>query len=110
MSRDENMLLRTYRNGGPEERMDVYLAHPGLRGRFDEIERKEETGSVIPGAVGRETGMQYYGRRQPHDDDAENPVHGGAAHLWLQAINSLRHGKLRACCSSASNRRRVVAD
>lgn len=44
MSHDEN-LLSAYRHGGAEERMDTYLAHPGLRARFDEIEREEERGS-----------------------------------------------------------------
>jgi len=44
MSRDENV-LRAYSQGGAEERLDIYLAHPGLRVRFDEIERGEERGS-----------------------------------------------------------------
>lgn len=46
MSRDEN-IIRTYRDGSAEVRMDIYLAHPGLRGRFDEIEREEERGSPL---------------------------------------------------------------
>lgn len=43
MSRDEN-ILRAYRHGDAEERIDIYLAHPCLRTRFDEIERGEERG------------------------------------------------------------------
>ena len=34
-------IIRVYRNGDTKERMDTYLSHPGLRGRFDEIEREE---------------------------------------------------------------------
>ena len=41
MSRDET-IMRVYRNGNSQERMDTYLAYPGLRVRFDEIEREEE--------------------------------------------------------------------
>ncbi len=44
MSRDEN-ILRTYRHGGADERMETFLAYPSLRARFDEIEREEERGS-----------------------------------------------------------------
>jgi hypothetical protein len=44
MSHDEN-ILRTYRHGGADERMEIFLAYPGLRARFDEIEREEELGS-----------------------------------------------------------------
>jgi len=36
-------LLRTYRSGCPEERMDAYLAHPGMRRWFDEIESRERS-------------------------------------------------------------------
>lgn len=46
MSRDEN-IIRTYRDGSAEVRMDTYLAHPSLRDRFDEIEREEEWGSPL---------------------------------------------------------------
>src|SRR5512143_2561261 len=38
-------IVRAYRNADAQERMDTYLGHPGLRGRFDEIEREEERGS-----------------------------------------------------------------
>lgn len=38
-------IVRAYRNADVQERMDTYLGHPGLRGRFDEIEREEERGS-----------------------------------------------------------------
>jgi len=64
-------IVRAYRNGDVEERMDTYLSHPGLRGRFEEIER-EESREFPPGeaangnnrswrlfrpfAVGRRTG------------------------------------------------------
>lgn len=41
MSRDETV-MRDYRNGSSQERMDIYLAYPGLRIQFDEIERGEE--------------------------------------------------------------------
>lgn len=41
-------IVRDYRNGDTEERMDTYLSHPGLRGRFDEIER-EESPRIPPG-------------------------------------------------------------
>lgn len=44
MSRDEN-IFDVYRHGGAVERMDIYLAHPALRQRFDEIEREEERGA-----------------------------------------------------------------
>ncbi len=53
MSRDEN-IVRAYRDGGAEERMDTYLAYPGLRDRFDEIEREEERGYPLttpPGTI-----------------------------------------------------------
>lgn len=53
MSHDEN-LLRAYRHGGADERLDTYLAHPGLRARFDEIEREEERGSPPAKAARRE--------------------------------------------------------
>jgi len=43
-------IVRAYRNGDAEERMDTYLSHPGLRGRFDEIER-EENREFPPGDV-----------------------------------------------------------
>jgi hypothetical protein len=53
MPRDEN-ILGTYRNGGAQERMDTYLEYPGLRGRFDEIEREEDrrapSGNAATGA------------------------------------------------------------
>lgn len=64
-------IVRAYRDGNTDERMDTYLSHPGLRGRFDEIER-EESRKIPPGdaangkyrswrlcrpfAVGRRTG------------------------------------------------------
>lgn len=51
MSRYEN-IIRAYRNGDAEERLDTYLAHPGLRGRFDEIEREEERDSP-PGTAAK---------------------------------------------------------
>lgn len=35
-------IFRAYLDGGVRERMDTYLAYPGLRNRFDEIEREEE--------------------------------------------------------------------
>lgn len=43
-------IVRIYRNGNAEERMDTYLSHPGLRVRFDEIER-EENRAFPPGDV-----------------------------------------------------------
>ena len=53
MPHDEYVLW-TYRNGGPEERMDIFLANPGLSGRFEEIEREEAAGPsfVNPPPVG----------------------------------------------------------
>lgn len=47
-------ILRAYRQGCAEERMDTYLANPGLRVRFDEIER-EEDGMTTTGKVAMET-------------------------------------------------------
>lgn len=52
MSRDEN-ILNAYRDGGAQVRMDIYLAHPGLRGRFDEIEGEEERPSACGTAAKR---------------------------------------------------------
>lgn len=46
MPRDEN-IIGTYRNGNAVERMDIYLEHPGLRGRFDEIDREEAAGRYL---------------------------------------------------------------
>lgn len=46
MPRDGN-IFGTYRNGSAEERMDIYLEHPGLRDRFDEIEREETAGPSL---------------------------------------------------------------
>jgi hypothetical protein len=46
MHPDEN-IVGTYRIGGPDERMDIYLAHPDLRGCFDQIEREETVGPSI---------------------------------------------------------------
>jgi hypothetical protein len=54
MSRDEN-ILRAYCHGDAEERIDIYLAHPCLRTRFDEIERNEERGSPPGKAVNGKT-------------------------------------------------------
>ena len=47
MQRAED-IVRAYRNGDAEERMDTYLSHPGVRCRFDEIER-EESREIPPG-------------------------------------------------------------
>ena len=38
-------IVRAYRNADAQERMDTYLAYPGLRVLFEEIEREEERGS-----------------------------------------------------------------
>jgi len=46
MPRDEN-IIGTYRNGNAAERMDIYLEHSGLRGRFDEIDREEAAGRYL---------------------------------------------------------------
>lgn len=43
-------IVRVYRNGNTEVRLDAYLAHPGLRGRFDEVER-EERRKIPPGGA-----------------------------------------------------------
>jgi len=51
MSRDE-IIMRVYRDGSSQERMDAYLAYPGLRVRFDEIEREGERRSP-PGKTTR---------------------------------------------------------
>ncbi len=48
-------IVGAYRKAGPPERMDTYLGHPALRGRFDEIEREELRGSPS-GEAGREKG------------------------------------------------------
>ena len=52
MSRDENT-LNAYRDGSAQVRLDIYLAHPGLRGRFDEIEGEEERPSAWETAAKR---------------------------------------------------------
>jgi len=46
MTRVED-IVSAYRNADAEERLDTYLAHPGLRVLFDEIEREEAFGFPI---------------------------------------------------------------
>lgn len=50
----EESIERTYRNGGAEERMEIYLAIPGLRDWFDEIEREARGVSVVGEPFARE--------------------------------------------------------
>jgi len=62
MSRVEN-IVKAYCNGDAQERMDTYLAYPGLRDRFDEIERDEERGSSPGTAEKRNVGLREWLRR-----------------------------------------------
>jgi len=41
---NDGSILSTYRGGSEEARLDIYLAYPSLRARFDEIEREEGAG------------------------------------------------------------------
>lgn len=71
MSRDEN-LLKTYLHGGAGERMEIFLAHPGLRALLDEIEREEKRESPpVKAAKGKSRSWRLWwsfasGRRASH--------------------------------------------